>query len=770
MSLRNPPDSYADPRNSGPGESDAEIHALALERADAAWAAEVDNIAAGREDQRFYAGEQWPDNAKLARDQEGRPVLTINRLPSFGRQITGDIRKDTPAIRVLPQKDATQEKADIFTGLIRSIEQRSFAKAAYVQAVDNAMQTGHGAFRILTEYADDDVFEQEIRIKRIQDPFGALFDPTATEPTKEDGAYAFVFDDMAIEAFEKEYPKARLDGFPTPPAQGALVWKTEKTIRVAEYWYKKPVTRTLQLLSDGTTRFADELPEGTDAKPKPIGDETQSLGPEPQEAPQEQHLEGEPQSEAVQVVNERRVQTVEIWQCIINGAEVLRKPQRWAGKYIPIVPVLGEEIRMDGRTIRKGLVRDARDPQQVLNYAITAQTEAAGMAPKAPFVGTVKQFEGYEHVWAQAGAKNNAYLPYNADPNAPGAPQRVAPVPTQPGLGELVMQASQHLKEITGIFDASLGAPSNEKSGKAILARQREGDTSTFYFVDNLATAIAYAGRILIDLIPKIYDTQRVVRILKEDGTGDMVEINKPMPPQAQLIKDRQMLDAIKADLNDITVGKYDVTVSTGPGYATKRAEAANSISQLVQGFPQVMQVAGDLLIKSMDIPYAEEIAARLERMIPPQIREDMPQPGTPGGPPPPPPPPNVIADMQKSMAQAELYKAQAEQAASVAAVNMSKVDETRIANIEAMLQALLNGATGQALGVPQQPAPPDPQQMQAMAHAQQRHEQAMAHGHQKMAMQHAQAAHGMAVDAANQAHAAHMAELEPVNPPDNNT
>jgi hypothetical protein len=478
----------------------------------------------------------------------------------------------------------------------------------------------------------------------------------------------FVLDDMPIEAFKKAYPKASLDAFPSSPS-GGMVWKTEKTIRVAEYFYRKPVTKTLLELPDGSVVDQDAALKKAEETGVPF--------------------------DPKQAKRTRKVQTEEIWQCIMSGKEIIREPQRWVGKYIPLVPVLGEEVRLDGRTVRSGMVHDTIGPQQVLNYAVTAQVEQAAKAPKAPIAVSTTQISGYENEWANAGSSNDAYLPYKSDPNAPGPPKRIDPVPINPGLTELVVQSSQHIKDITGIYDASLGAQSNETSGRAILARQREGDTGTYLYIDNLATAQRQIGLILIDIFPKVFDTPRIVRVLKEDGTHEMTPVNQPFDTGK---KDALNNAIIKT--HDLGVGEYDVVVSTGPGFATKRVEAANTTQALIQAQPALMGVAGDLFIKSLDIPYAEEIAKRIERTIPPNIKED-------GPPTPPPPDPEKLANAMDKAASADLKHAQTAKTlleADQLAVQMSALG-IQLQGLTELVQSLAQGQQGQ----PQPPQPPMP-------------------------------------------------------------
>lgn len=672
------PFEQTDDRNTGGSDKQADLHATALRHAEEAWTAERLNIAEGREDQRFAFGEQWPANDKLERDRERRPSITINRLPQFKRQVTGDIRKDTPSSKVIPAKDATAKKAEILTGMIRNIEQQSNAKAAYVQAVENAVDVGMGTWRIITEYENDNAFEQVIRIERIQDPFGALCDATARKPDKSDARFWFVFDDMAEEEFKRQYPEATLDGFPTPPENG-MVWRMDKTIRVAEYWYKEDETKTLELLEDGSTRYKgdDDADETADAKEGTTGNVIA--------------LPGAPRPPPPKVINTREVKTQKIMQVLMSGRETLTEPQEWAGRYIPIVCVIGEEARMDGRTLRKGMVRDAKGPQQVYNYMRTAATEFVSRQPSAPFVGTVKQFAGFEHEWADAGGGNKAFLPYNVDPQAQGPPQRSMPPSGATGLDQQAVIAANDIEAVIGIYKESLGAQSNANSGRAILARQREGDTGTYFFVDNLRTGLTYSAKILLDLIPKIYDTPRVVRTLKEDGDHEMVGINQAPPPG---VEPDMLPEEVREALNDLSIGEYDVIVSTGPGYASKRQEASESMTEFIRAFPAAAPVIGDLVAKNQDWPGAEEIAKRLEGM---QSH---------------PPSPEVMANVQKTGAQTQLYLAQAEKTSVEAVgegVSAFQMVQQMHMDLKAFMAQIAGLVPGNTPAQPAAPAPPPP-------------------------------------------------------------
>lgn len=557
--------------STGNGDS-GDLHQIALKHADEAWKQEFDNVSSGRDCQRFYIGgeAQWDTEALSRRKAANRPALTMNRCPGFVRQLTGEVRQNPPGVKVLPAKDgATVEAAEIFNGLIRNIEVQSMAKAAYTKAAENAAQAGIGGWRVVTQYSGDDSFDQDIRIKRINDPFQILIDPLAQEPDKSDMRYGFVFEDLALEEYRKRYPNIPAESLPTNVADQGLTWRTVNTVKIAEYWYREPVKKLLQLHEDGKVSYAGDK----DAPQSPV---TQT----------------------------REVMVQQVKTFLMSGAGMLTKPSDWAGKYIPICVVVGEEVWSDGRAVRKGMIHDMRDPQRVYNYTRTAAVEAVAMQPKSPYILTADQASGYEQQWANAGTENLAALFYKGDPRANGAPQRSQPPIASQGLDVQSQLAVGDLEGVAGIYKAGLGAPSNETSGKAILARQQEGDIGTYLYVDNLSIAIQYTGKILVDLIPKIYDATRIVRTLGEDGSAKMVEINKPD-------MDEQGMDIV---LNDLSAGEYDVTVVTGPSFATKRAEATEFMTELVRGFPMLTDIAGDIIIKNMDVPGADQIAARIRQ------------------------------------------------------------------------------------------------------------------------------------------------------------
>ena len=562
------------------------------------------------DDLRFYSGSpdnhfQWPADVLATRGAvqgqtiNARPCLTINKLPQHVRQVTNDQRQNRPSGKVIPADDrADVEVAEIFNGVVRHIEYISDADVAYDTACENQVSFGEGYIRILTEYCDDDTFDQDIKIARVRNSFSVYMDPTIQDPCGSDAKWCFVTEDLTRDEYERLYPNAApLSTLMSLGVgdQSLSQWLNENTVRIAEYFYVEYDTTELHLYPGNQTAFAG-TPEDKQLKA----------------------MFGKP-------LRSRRADRKKIKWCKINGYEILEE-QEWAGKYIPVVRVVGNEFEIEGRLYISGIVRNAKDAQRMYNYWVSQEAEMLALAPKAPFIGYGGQFEGYETQWKTANTQNWPYLEVNPDVtdgqgNMLPLPQRAQPPMASSGLLQAKMGASEDVKATTGQYDASLGIGGNERSGKAILARQREGDTGTYHYVDNLARAVRHVTRQLVDLIPKIYDTQRIARIIGEDGESSMVKMNPMQPEPVRKIIDQNGIVIDK--IYNPSVGKYDVVVVTGPGYATKRQEALEAMAQLLQTNPQLWAVAGDLFVKNMDWPGAQEMAKRFARTIDPKIIGD---------------------------------------------------------------------------------------------------------------------------------------------------
>lgn len=552
------------------------------------WMADL-RFANGDPDNKF----QWEEAMWKAREQDKRPYLTINKVKQHNRQITNDARQNKPCVRVYPVDDgADKETAEIFNGVIRHIEANSSADTAYDTAGEFAVDAGLGYWRVTTGYADDTTFDQEIFIKAVKNPLNVYLDPDIQEADGSDARFGFFFEDISKEEFEARYPNADPVSW---PLSGGSPWMTKDTIRLAEYYKVVETKDTLCLNANtGETFMLSEVEDKATAK-------AIKAAPEFRKRP----------------VSKRSVK----WY-LIAGDQVLETTD-WAGRYIPIVRVVGDEVEIEGKVHRKGHTRAMKDAQRMYNYNSSAAIEYGALQTKTPIIATAEAIAGYENVWNNANTQNLPYLPYNAtgDDGQPlPMPQRmVAPAPAQLFL-QGMQTASEEMKMASGQYDASMGAKSNETSGRAIMARQREGDTATFHFIDNIARAIKYTGKILVDLIPKIYDTERVVRILGEDGADDKARIN---PEQQQAMVEQQGQDGKIERIYNLGVGRYDVTVSVGPSYGSKRAEAFQAFTELSSRNPQLMQIAGDLVMRAADFPMAEELAKRFEKALPPGMKDD---------------------------------------------------------------------------------------------------------------------------------------------------
>ena len=578
-------------------------------RMSVAVAAYGDSRLAEQDDLRFMAGSadnnfQWSADVLSSRAStqgmsiNARPCLTINKLPQHVRQVTNDQRQNRPTGKVIPSDDmADIEVAEVFNGMIRHIEYASDADVAYDTACDNQVTYGEGYIRLLTEYCDDDTFDQDIRIGRIRNSFSVYMDPMIQDPTGADAKWCFITQDITKDEYERQYPDASVRSIQEQGVGDPSLsqWLNENTVRIAEYFYVHSEPGKLNLYPDGLTA-ADGSREDKVAR----------------------LLFGQPKQS--RTVDRKTIKWVKT-----NGFEVLEE-QEWPGKWIPVIRVIGNEFEIDGELHISGLIRNAKDAQRMYNYWTSQEAEMLALAPKAPFIGYGGQFEGYEGQWKTANVNNWPYLEVNADAtdalgNPLPLPQRAPPPLAQTGLIQAKMGASDDIKSTTGQYDSSLGATSNERSGKAILAREKQGDTGTYHYVDNLARAIRHVTRQCIDLIPKIYDTARIARIIGLDGEVSMARIDPTQPEPVRKIVDEE--GNVIEKIYNPSVGKYDVVAVTGPAYATKRQEAAESMSQVLQGNPALWAVAGDLFVKNMDWPGAQEMAERLRKSIDPKLLAD---------------------------------------------------------------------------------------------------------------------------------------------------
>jgi hypothetical protein len=540
--------------------------------------ADSTNRAEALMDVKFAAGDQWPVEIQNSRNLESRPCLTINKIDAYIRQVTNQQRMQRPRIKVHPVNNLADYKiAQVIEGITRHIEVNSNADTAYDTAFDYAVRMGWGYWRVNTKYVSETSFDQEIYIDTIDNPFTVYFDPNSILPDGSDAERCLITTVMDKKIFRENYPGAD-DGAnfqQRSTGDDTASWLTKEDIRVAEYFYIERERAKLYLLSDGTSGFADS-----------------------------DNFFARVEASGLTVVDERDSfrKAVKWMKC--TAMEILEE-KTWAGKYIPVVPCYGAQVIIDDKRKKYGLVRFAKDPQRMYNFWRTSMTESVALAPKAKWLLAEGQDEGHENEWAMANIKSTPVLRYkqkDIEGQPAPAPTRLQPEPPPTGIMEAAGAISADLQMVLGVLDPNQ-LPSGNISGKALAGQQNQVDLSNFHFYDNMTRSIRQTGKIILDLIPKIYDTERVMRIIGSDGQPDMTTINQA--------------NAIGEVLNDVTVGEYDVVMDTGPGFQTKRQQAVESMMPLLTGNAELFNIAGDLVFRNMDFPGADVIADRLAAMNP---------------------------------------------------------------------------------------------------------------------------------------------------------
>ena len=574
-----------------------------------------ENRRLAKDDLEFVAvdGKQWPEQIKAEREAEGRPCITMNKMPAFIDQVVGDQRMNRPSIRVVPvDSQADVKVAKILSGWIKHVQQISKSDVAIDHGFEHAVACGYGAWRVTTRYSSNSAFEQEAYIEVIENAL-AVFWGKHTEYDCSDAMYCFIVSDMDRDEFKDKY-KVEPMSFNSAGDQFIEGWATKNTVRVAEYFVKVPVSKTIYLLQDG--RVVEK--------------------PSPEDV----------------VARTRKAQSFKIMWYLLTGDKVLESKEWLGKKYIPVVPVWGKEFNVAGKRRIRGLIRNAKDAQRMYNYWCSVDTETIALQPKIPYILTPKQIAGHEDQWKEAHRKNYPYLLANADKDAPGWPHREAPPQASSAFVEKLRETDQEIRDTIGLQKASLGMQSNERSGAAIRERKKEGDVGTFAFIDNLSRSLEHTGRILVDIAPALLDTERVVRLGLDDGDFEFATVNI-MAPDGSI-------------LNDLSMGTYDVVVTVGPSFTTQRTEARQSMQEFIQYYPDAAPVIGDLYAKSMDWPEAEQVARRLAFLLPPEIKaqkaaEEARKNGEPPPPPvePPAPPPDPLMQLKVQEEQLKIQETQ---------------------------------------------------------------------------------------------------------------
>lgn len=513
---------------------------------------------------------QWDETSK--NNRKNRPCLTFDKLSASVDRIVGSQFANMPSIKVRAAEEGDENIAEIFQGLLRQIDQRGLK--AFKTAYKFAVKGGWGCFLIDHDYIDDVSLNQDIIIREIKNPFSVLIDPVVQAQPVEEARYGFVFEDIERDEFERMYPEAKSEGSQSDfESTGNFdSWVSQDYVRVADYYRIVTEETRLVQLSDGRVVDYSQIELITD----------------------ELNLNG------ITLGKERRVQMRKLERYKLTALEVLEEIE-CVGRYIPIVPVFGKTTNVDGTFFSRGIVQKAKDAQKMYNYARSVAVEVTALTPKQPYLVTPGMIKGHEERWRNMMTSSDPVMFFNFDQGQ--KPFREAPAQGSPALSQDAQLASADIQATTGIFEANLGQQGNETSGVAIRGRQFQGELTNYEYADQLSDSLELAGKICIDLIPKIYDTERQIRILGEDETEEVIAVNKPL-------QDMQTGEFILT--NDLSVGHYDIKMATGPSFSTRKQETAEQLSQIIAQNPDMSQLVGDILFKNLDLVGGDEVISRL--------------------------------------------------------------------------------------------------------------------------------------------------------------
>jgi hypothetical protein len=578
-------------------------------------------------DTKFVMGDsenrwQWPDDVYEKRSAvSGKPCLTINITAQHCNQIINSIRQNRPSAKVSPvDGDGDKKTALILGGMLRAIQSYSNADTAHDTAAEHSVYGGEGYWRILTEYETPESFDQIITIKPLVNPQLVYIDPDAIEPDRSDAKWGFIFEDLSKEQAAEEHPDMDASSW----VEDDSGWVGKDSIRRAEYFWCESEADTLLKLADGSISLASKLPKGV----KVMG-----------------NYLVKPDGGQIEIVAQRETSRKVWYWCKLLGGDAKPIEKRvWPGQYLPIITVVGKEVNVNGEIVRKGVVRDLKDSGRMVNYSYSAAVETVALQNKVPYLASAESIEGFESIWGAANMENRAYLPYNAldaDGNALQMPSRQAPATMATAQVQMLQLSVEQMRASSGQQNANFGIRSEAQSGVGIQRLKAQGEIATFHFPDNLARALGYEAKVILDLIPKLYDTKRIVRVLGLDGKQTAAMLDPDMDAAHQETQD----EAIEAAFNPL-VGRYDVSIDTGPSYQTQRQESADALTSLTKSMPHLNDVAADLVVRSYDFPMAEEIATRLEKALPPGLKEQKGQAAIP------PEAQQAMAQMKQQMAQ----------------------------------------------------------------------------------------------------------------------
>ncbi len=530
---------------------------------------------------------QWDRVAFQARFDKERPILQWNRIPTFVAQVVNDGRQNKPAIKISQADGGQRETAEFYQDRIRHIEYECNADTAYDTAREQQVTSGRAAIRLSTEWVPGK-WRQKICIEPINDQFSVVWDPAAQLYDRSDAEWVFVTSLISKEKHIRDYGetatvnRSDFSGFDNPAPDWIGIGEKGELIQIAEYW--KKVYKKRRLLSMGK----DHIPVWRDALT-------------------DQQYEAFTASGMVR--SEREEDDCTIMQYVINGAEILSE-EEWIGTKFPIVPMWGRMAVVDGNPRTFSLIRNAKDPQRAVNVYVSNIMELVAQMPKTPYLAAVGTIPAnLEGSWQTASNSPLGFLLYNpydtnGQPTLP-RPERIMQEPPIQALTIALQQSIDAIKAAMGIYDASLGARSNETSGIAIERRKNSAEVVNYHFPDNEARTRKAIGEQLLELIAKLDDGEEVAT-RSEDGKTTMTPVGKPFqnPKTGQEV------------IHNLAEGDYGVTVATGKSTDSKRQEEREALTTLISGVPETFAIIGDRWIELSDVPGSEEDADRVRRWI----------------------------------------------------------------------------------------------------------------------------------------------------------
>ena len=554
------------------------------------------NRAEALDDLRFFLGDsenlnQWPAETQVRRAVDRQPMLTINTTAQHCNQIINAMRQNRPQATIVPVDDYSDKRtADMMGGLLRSVQSLSNAEDAHDVAMRGAVIGGEGYWRITLEYETPKSFDQAIRVRPVLNPRLVVIDPDCREVDRSDARWGFVFEDISLEQARLDHPLLDAASFEEAPDG----WANRDTIRRADYYWCEDVDDEALRMADGTELFLSE------------SEKTEGFNAE-------------------LIMGRRKTKRKEWrWCRLVGGHDKPVDERIWPGSYLPIVSCIGIEDNVNGEIVRKGLVRDLKDPARILNYSYSAAVEGLALQNKVPYIASAESIEGFEDIWKSANLENRSYLPYNArdeDQELLPRPERQAPPMLPSAFIQLMQISTENMRAASGQQNANFGIRSEASSGIGIQRLKQQGEVATFHFPDNAVRALRYEARIILDLIPKVYTKARIVRVLGLDGEFEEAGLDPKM--QQAFVQRRAKVDGQVSKIFNPNVGRYDVRIDVGPSYATQRQEAFTALTELAGKSPALMQIAGDIIMRAADFPMAEQLAERLKKTIPPELMDE---------------------------------------------------------------------------------------------------------------------------------------------------